>query len=231
MLRTASTAALALAAGLLPAAPAPAQVVVQYDFSNTTAASTSADPSSTNPNVTGSATVSGPNILQDYSLPDYGFQVLRAAVTNTATPDEASAVAGGTYWSFTVTPNAGFAMSFSHLDFSVARGGAATPRTWYLYSSIDGFTTGSSLGSADVTTQRPTLSPATVDLSAARFQGLTGPVEYRMYISTPGTGQSLEFSNVTLNGTVAPVPEPASLALAGAAVLGWAAGRRLARRG
>jgi hypothetical protein len=226
MPRTVSTAPPALAVWFLLAAPAAAQVVVQYDFSNTTAASTSATPSATNPNATGSATVSGPNLLQDYSIPDYGFQVLRAAVTNTATPDEASAVAGGTYWSFTVAPNGGFMMSFSNLAFSVARGGAATPRTWYLYSSIDGFTAGSGLGSADALTQRPTLSPATVDLSAARFQGLTSPVEFRMYISTPGTGQSLEFSNVTLNGTVAPVPEPTSLALVGAAAFGWAAARR-----
>jgi hypothetical protein len=47
-----------------------------------------------------------------------------------------------------------------------------------------------------------------------------------MYISTPATGQSLEFDNVNLNGTVTAVPEPGSLALVGVAGAGWAGWRR-----
>jgi hypothetical protein len=177
-----------------------------------------------NANVTASSTVSGPNMVQDYSLPDYGQQVLRAAITNTATPDEASAVSAGSYWGFTVQPNSGFRMNFSSLTFDVARGGAATPRTWYLYSSVGGFTAGSAIASADVQTQRPTLTPVSVPLTSAQFQGLTNPVEFRMYMSTPATGQSLEFDNVTLTGTVAPVPEPAGILLIAAA--GWMVRRR-----
>jgi hypothetical protein len=215
-------ALLALATGLLLATPAPAQVIVQYNFENTTAASTTAGPSATNANVMGSGTAVGANALQDFAIPDYGTQVLRAEVNPTATPDEASAVAAGTFWSFTVTPNSGFLMNLTSFTFDVARGGAATPRTWYLYSSVGGFTAGNQIASAEAMTARPTFAPASVSLTAPQFQGLTSPVEFRMYISTPGTGQSLEFDNVTLNGTVAPVPEPAALLLAGAAAAGWA---------
>jgi hypothetical protein len=70
------------------------------------------------------------------------------------------------------------------------------------------------------------LSPISINLSAAAFQELTSPIEFRLSISTPGTGQSLEFDNVTLNGAVTPVPEPAALALAGAAAAGWLVRRR-----
>src|SRR5438445_803514 len=132
MPRTFATASLALAAGLWLATPAPAQMIVQYNFNNTTATDTTAAPSSMNPNVTANSTVNGANIVQDYSLVDYGQQVLRAAITNTATPDEASAVNGGSYWGFTVQPNTGFKMNFSSFTFDAARGGAGTPRTWYL---------------------------------------------------------------------------------------------------
>jgi hypothetical protein len=218
MPRTLPTALLALTAGLMLAAPAPAQMVVQYNFDNTTATSMTAPPSSMNVNVTANSTVNGTNVVQDYSLPDYGQQVLRAAITNTATPDEASAVSGDSYWGFTVTPNAGFKMNFTNFTFDGARGGAGTPRTWYLYSSTAGFTTGNAIAFMDVPTVRPILTAFTVDLSGAPFQGLTGPVEFRMYLSTPGTGQSLEFDNVTVNGTVVAVPEPAcTLALAAGA--------------
>jgi hypothetical protein len=117
-------------------------------------------------------------------------------------------------------------MNLSNLTFDVARGGAATPRTWYLYSSIGGFTVGNRIAGADAATQRPTLDPITVSLTANQFQALRNPVEFRMYISTPGTGQSLEFDNVNLNGAVIAVPEPTSLALVGVAAAGWATWRR-----
>jgi hypothetical protein len=230
MPRTVVTAALVLAVGLILVAPAPAQMMVQYTFANTTATDTTAAPTFTAPNVTANSTVSGANVVQDYSLPDYGHQVLRAAITNTATPDEATAVNGGSYWGFTVTPNTGFQMNFTSFTFNAARGGAATPRTWYLYSSVAGFNPGNAIAFADVPTVRPQLTPFTVDMSGAPFQGLTAPLEFRMYLSTPATGQSLEFDTVTVNGTVIAVPEPAcALAFAACAGAAWAIRRRRLR--
>ena len=68
-----------------------------------------------------------------------------------------------------------------------------------------------------------------MNLSAARFQNLTAPITFRMYIATPGGGQSVEFDNMFLNGTVTPIPEPSSLALASAAAAGWVVVRRRKR--
>jgi hypothetical protein len=202
-----------LAAGFWLAVPAPAQQIIQYNFDNTTAIppSTTAAPSSMNPNVTGNSIVSGPNLVQDYTLTVYTSQVLRAEINPTATPDETSAVNTGTFWSFTVQPNTGFRMNFTSFTFDAARGGTAAPRTWYLYSSIGGFNPGSAIASAEVLTDRPNLGPFSVSLAGAQFQGLTAPVELRMYLSTPGNTQSLEFDNVTLNGTVVVIPEPSSI--------------------
>src|SRR5262249_25616697 len=107
MPRTVRLALLAMAGGVLLAPPLRAQQIIQYNFDNTTATSMTATPSSMNANVTGNSTVSGPNIVQDYSLTAYPTQVLRAEVNPTATPDQTSAVNTGTYWGFTVTPNAG----------------------------------------------------------------------------------------------------------------------------
>jgi hypothetical protein len=72
------------------------------------------------------------------------------------------------------------------------------------------------------------LSPISVPLTAAQFQGLTNPVEFRIYISTPATGQSLEFDNFTVTGTVTPVPEPAGILLIAAGAGWWVRRRRRA---
>jgi hypothetical protein len=50
-----------------------------------------------------------------------------------------------------------------------------------------------------------------------------------MYVFTPATGQSVEFDNMILNGTVTAIPEPGSLALAGIGAAGWLALRRRQR--
>ena len=132
------------------------------------------------------------------SGPLYGFPVFRFQPgSNSVTPAEA--VTKDKYFTFTVTANAGFTLNLTNLSFDVARGGGATPRGWVLLSSVDGFT--NPIDSQDVPTQRNTLTPTTVDLSGASFQGLHA-VTFRMYAYTPSGGQSVEFSNVTLNGKV-----------------------------
>ena len=212
--------------------PARASIVV-YDFSNTTTASTFAGPSATDPNVTSSNTITGPNLTQDFSITDYGQQIIRpATIAAPPTNDEAGALSSGSYFSFTVTPNAGEAMNISSLTFDSARGGAATPRSWYWFSSIKGFTAGNEIAFHTEDSQRPTFTHYTsatvpgLDVSAiAAYQHVNVPVEFRMYVSTPAGGQSIDADNITINGTVtaAASPEPASMALivlAGLGVLG-----------
>jgi hypothetical protein len=85
------------------------------------------------------------------------------------------------------------------LTFDAARGGGAMPRGWALLSSVDGFA--NPIDTQEAMSQRPDLTSYKVDLSGPTFQGLT-TVTFRMYVYVPGGGQSLEFSNVTLNGKV-----------------------------
>jgi hypothetical protein len=130
--------------------------------------------------------------------PLYGFPILRLEPGNNSnTPTEA--VTKDKYFAFTVTAADGFTLNLSSLTFDAARGGAATPRGWVLLSDVDGFTT--PIDQQDVPTQRPDLTHFAIDLSGPSYQGLT-EVTFRMYSYLPGGGRSVEYSNVTLNGTV-----------------------------
>jgi hypothetical protein len=126
------------------------------------------------------------------------FPVLRFQPgNNSRSPDEA--VTKDKYFQFTVTANAGLSLNLTSLTFDCARGGGAMPRGWVLLSSVDGFA--NPIDTQEVLTQRPNLTNFTVDLSGASFQQLSA-VTFRMYVYVPGGGQSLEYSNVTLNGKV-----------------------------
>ncbi|MCA9248635.1 MAG: LamG domain-containing protein, partial [Planctomycetales bacterium] len=172
--------------------------------------------------------ISGGAGLTINSQSGYASQVMRLNTTVT-TSTESAAIANDAYISFTVTPTSSQLMNLQNLTFDAARGGSTTPRSWYLYSSIDGFTFDNSIDQADVPTVRPTLTGFDVDLSSASFQGLTTPIEFRLYMSTPATGSSLEFDNFVLNGTfAAPVPEPSTLLLLGLGMLGYCLRRRRA---
>jgi hypothetical protein len=133
----------------------------------------------------------------------YGFPVLRFQPANNAcdlatTPDDA--VAKGRYFEFKVTADCGYFIDLDSLTFSAARGGAGTPRGYVVRADVDCFA--SNIDQQDVPTVRNELTPFTIDLSSdCRFQGLT-EVTFRIYSYSPGAGQSVEYSNVTLNGLV-----------------------------
>jgi hypothetical protein len=132
--------------------------------------------------------------------PSYGRPVLRIDPGDGATNAD-EAVAGGTYFQFTVTANPDVLLALDNLTFSSARGGAAVPRGWVLRSSVDGFA--SNIDTEEVPSQRPDLTIFTVDLSGSQFQGLP-EVTFRIYTFVPAGGQSLEYVDVTLNGIAGP---------------------------
>lgn len=243
MLRATHPAVLALVAGLWFAAPASAQIATwTFSLGHFPGEPTGPQfaPTTRNPNAAVTNITAGnvDNILietVDSTVGAYATApFLRAERRGAASTDDATALANDTYWAVTVTPNSGFRVSLTNLVFDVARGGASMPRGWSFYTSVDGFALANRLATnPSVQSQRPTFAPATVDLSAARFQNLTGPITFRMYIFTPDGGQSVEYDNMVLNGTVTVIPEPGSLALVGAAASGWLVLRRrqLVRRG
>lgn len=142
--------------------------------------------------------------------PNYASQpVLR--VTPSAATTQATAVSNNSYFQFSISAAAGNVINLDELVFDAARGGSGT-RGFVLRSSVDGFT--GDILAADVATQRPTFTNFIVPLTGASFDGLNA-VTFRLYIYTGGTGASLEFDNISINGAVVPVPEPAAVALFG----------------
>jgi hypothetical protein len=141
------------------------------------------------------------------------FRVDRASLAATSA---ATAVSTGAFATFTITPGA--EMGLTDLQFDAMRGGGATPRGYVVRSSADNFAT--DLATADLLTARPTYTHVTVPLTGAAFQDLTSPIEFRLYVYAPASGNSVDWDNITLNGTIA--PEPVGLSILGlAGVLAW----------
>lgn len=138
---------------------------------------------------------------------------------NTVTSQELSFTSDA-YWSLAITPNAGYEMGFTGLSFDVRTyAGTVNSLNFYLSSNIDGFD--SPVGS--VTTGYNTagnFQTVTFDLSASGFQNLDSATEFRVYFwwdagAGTGSGSAPRFDNVTLNGSVAPIPEASSALLCG----------------
>jgi hypothetical protein len=128
-----------------------------------------------------------------------------------------AAVAANKYFEFTVTPDSGFALNLDSLAFDVTRGGGSTPRGYSLFSSANNFTT--SLAGGDLATARPTYTPVTAALGGTHT-GLTAPTTFRFYVYAPAAGNSIDFDNFVLNGSVTVVPEPGTISLMALGTLG-----------
>jgi len=160
-----------------------------------------------------------------------------ATAPNTATTP-AESLANNKYFQFTITAAPGSDVDLTSLTFDVARGGGGTPRGFFVRTSADNFASGltvtgnpaltaNSFGN-DVNTARPAYTAVTADLTGAQFQNIQSAVNgltFRVYAYSPAAGSSLDFDNITINGT-ATVPEPASAGVLGLAAMGLLARRR-----
>jgi hypothetical protein len=183
--------------------------------------------------VASAVTDAGANIVMNTELGAYATPFLKLKPTNAGAPvtTAAASLANNSYATFTLSTAGTF--NLSSFTFDASRGGASLTRGFVIQSSIGGFGSGGAilLQVDSIPTQQgaggPTanFTPYSIDLSAASFQGLTN-VEFRIYAFSDGTGASVDFDNLTLNGTV---PEPAALLLGGMG-LGAACVRRFRRR-
>ena len=130
----------------------------------------------------------------------YPTDVASAGPASGAT-SAALAVTTGSYFYISLTPISGKNMSLTNMTFNAARGGAATPRGYQVRSSADDFA--SSLGGADLLTQRPDFTPVTIDLSGAAFQNVTGTITFNIYIYGPSTTTVVDWDDLVINGTIA----------------------------
>lgn len=143
-----------------------------------------------------------------------------------AVASAAAAVAANKYFQFAVSSDASSLINLTSLTFNAERGGAGTPRGYAVRSSADGFA--ANLASADLLTARPTYTPVSVDLSAAAFQNLS-TITFRIYSYAPAAGSSVDYDDITVNGSVVSVPEPSAALLPALASLGLLSRRRLGR--
>lgn len=186
-----------------------AEVLVGYDFGTT--GSTTFGTTTVAAGVSGSDITNGS--LSSLVIGDFTYatdSALQAAPTNAATSTAALAVTNDSYFEFTITPDALQTMTFTSLTFNAAKGGSSgTARGYVVRSSVDSFA--ADLGTADLATVRPTWTPVNISLSSGAFDNLTTATTFRIYTYSNSTARSVEYDDITVNGTT--IPEPGSYAL------------------
>lgn len=151
--------------------------------------------------VTGSALTAGAG-LSVFSRTTVGYASDPVGIANPpdSTTTSTLAVTNDSYFYLTITPAGGKKISLTTLTFNMARGGASTPRGYQVRSSVDSYA--ASLGGADISTQRTTWTAVNIDLSGASFQNVTSSITFNVYVYAPLSGNSLDFDDVVVNGTV-----------------------------
>lgn len=115
----------------------------------------------------------------------------------------ATTIDTNTYLEFTLTPNAGYTLNLSSIDFNIRRSTTgspqgAGPRMWALRSSLDGF-------ASDITARTLTTSPTTTSVSlGGAYVNLPGAITFRVYgydvFNNPGGLNRFVFENISARG-------------------------------
>lgn len=136
--------------------------------------------------------------------------------TGTGGTNEATTVAADDYLEFTVTPNVGYTFDLTSITFDRAVSTSSNlTGPFFVRSSLNYATTIGAFASSvstDYTRSTITLSSAYLNLATA--------TTFRIYLYDTGANANsatnvLRLDNVTLNGTLAAVPEPAAALLGG----------------
>jgi len=230
--RTISQILVPIAGAVILTTASNAAVLAQYNFTGSVNTTSDVDVNST-------ASGLGIGAAGDEFGSDHGFSILNtitnqsgAAATipvrfvrgNVTTATAVGAFANNDYFKFTLTPNATFLTNLTSLFFDYAANGPsnANPNTATFFvrsPTVNNSTT--NVGTPVEATQGGgnfIYRRHTIDLSGAIFQNLTSSIEFRIYVmnSITATNEGIaRLDNITLNGAIAPIPEPSSLALVG----------------
>lgn len=110
-------------------------------------------------------------------------------------------VANNQYFTIQLTAVANKVVNISSINFYVGRGGASTPRGVCVRGSGDGFA--SNLYYADIATANPIWTIVEIDLSGdSNYQNQSGALTFRFYTYAPSSANSIDYDNITVNGTV-----------------------------
>lgn len=183
-------------------------------------------------NVTGTSLTKGASVNAIINTDD--FYASKPLISLSRSNDTSAQV----YFQVTITAAAGYELNLDSFTFDGAKGGAASPRTYEVHSSVGGLaissdpttpgqvlasgTLDATRGAAGGTAVLPTI---TSDLSAAAYDHLS-TLTMRVFFYTPTVSQNIDIDNLTFNGSVVAVPEPATCA----AGLALAAGAIIRRR-
>lgn len=205
-----------------------ADVLVQYSFgtdngsdqSGETLAPTTLHAQATAPSITASAGVT----VQGISDVDTGLGISNshssgpaAAFPVMAASGYSTSVASDRYFQFTLTPQPGYQFDLTNITFDVASGGSSA-RPYEVRYSFDNFATNSFAadGSAAATVSGNMAFrhiTATLSDQIALTNTTTSTVTFRFFGATTATNLEIRYDNITVNGTVSPIPEPGTLAL------------------
>jgi hypothetical protein len=221
--------------------PAPAAIIAEYRFNDTTnvqsnytgpaaVPSPSFDPTFVSVGATSSRVALGQSVIARTTQTDApvpadipflwvnpNYSYVDPLPTTTAERIDL-AVANNRFFEFTVAPTAGNLLNLTSLTFQAARGGSSADRGFSLRTNLDSY--GSQLAGGNIPSVRATYTNYDIDLTGSAYQNLTEPVTFRFYVYSPAAGSSVDFDNFVLNGSVEAIPEPGLLVLAGLAAGG-----------
>lgn len=127
------------------------------------------------------------------------------------------------YIAFTITAEAGYALSLTSIDYLVGKSSGTTTLSAVLTSDRTGFTEAAALDTYTFSNSSPSLRSITLS-GISSLQNITGTVEFRLYGISSSTDtfriRNLSGTDLAIKGTVTAVPEPATTtALIGTVVL------------
>ena len=182
---------------------------------------TDTNPSATNPytngqvvdpNLTATGIGRGAGIAASSASNRFSANGFDTAATLTLTNND--------YYTFTLTPNAGYVLNLSGLSYT-AQASAGTP-ILSIRSNTDAFAT--EIASQNLVSGANPLN--TVSLAANQFQNLTSAFELRIYGYKANTATTtISINDFEFDGSVVAAPEPTSLLLLGVAATPLAVSR------
>lgn len=216
---------LLLAASLALASVSHADILASWDA--LTNAGTPFPATTVDPNIQGTPAISGgTGVGFDFGGTSGQYDITTADPNAiTWTNSGAAAITAGHYITFTVQAASGYQLNLNggSFDFAWDPSGNASTRVDQvaLFSSVDGFTSGSEIASISTIDDSPWAARTSIfNITGSQFDGLTSPVEFRLYLWNGGTpdlpaaAQALEGVS-SLNGSIVAVPEPSAYALFG----------------
>jgi hypothetical protein len=179
-----------------------AAIIVQYNFNS------NGSPTTVASNISGASTITNTQALNNFNVstnPDSGYasNVFQVSPNVGGKPSSPN----GSYFTFGFTVDPGYQLDLETLTLQGARGGGSTPRGVALSTSADSHAAFID-GTRDFDTVRPTLNSYSFDLSSLSTQ--TGTFIFRVYVYAPGTGNTIEIDDLTVNGTLSVIPEPST---------------------